>query len=160
MAAVGSATAAVLAEGNVVADLVPDRFVGEGLVEAFPPGPGRVLVVRAEVARDVVPAGLTELGWSVEVVAAYRTVAAAIGDEGRQAVGGADAVCFTSSSTVERFVGALGAEAVPPVVATIGPVTSATARRLGLSVTVEAVEHTTAGLAAALADHLAAERRG
>ncbi len=160
VAAVGSATAAVLAEGNVVADLVPDRFVGEGLVEAFPPGSGRVLVVRAEVARDVVPVGLAERGWSVEVVAAYRTVAAVVSDERRQAVAGADAVCFTSSSTVEHFVAALGVEAVPPVVATIGPVTSDTARRLGLSVSVEAAEHTAAGLAAALADHLAPDRPG
>jgi uroporphyrinogen III methyltransferase / synthase len=158
VAALGSATAAVLAQGNVVADLVPDRFVGEGLVAAFPAGSGRVLVVRAEVAREVVPVGLAQLGWSVEVVAAYRTVAAVVGDERRQAVAGADAVCFTSSSTVEHFVAALGLEGVPPVVATIGPVTSDTARRLGLSVSVEAVEHTAAGLAAALADHLAADR--
>ena len=157
VAAVGSATAAVLAAGNVVADLVPERFVGEGLVEVFPPGPGRVLLVRAEVARDVVPAGLAELGWSVEVVAAYRTVAAAIPEASGQAVRGADAVCFTSSSTVEHFVAAFGIEAVPEVVATIGPVTSATARRLGLTVAVEAPEHTVAGLASALADHLAAD---
>jgi len=139
---------------------VPERFVGEGLVEAFPdppggPGTGRVVLVRAEVARDVVPEGLAARGWSVEVVPAYRTVAADIAEPAREAVARADAVTFTSSSTVEHLVAAVGVDGLPPVVATIGPVTSATARRLGLAVAVEAPEHTTAGLVAALAEHLA-----
>ena len=107
--------------------------------------PGRVLLVRAEVAHDVVPDGLAAKGWTVQVVPAYRTVPAAVSDAGRQAVAGADAVTFTSSSTVEQFVAAFGLDAVPPVVATIGPVTSATVRGLGLRVAVEAAEHTTAG---------------
>ncbi len=154
VAAVGSATAAALAEGNVVADLVPERFVAEGLVEAFPPGPGRVVLVQAEVARDVVPVGLAERGWTVEVVPAYRTVAVAVSDADRQAIAGAHAVCFTSSSTVEHFVANVGLDAVPDLVATIGPVTSATARRLGLTVGVEATEHTASGLAAAVAQGL------
>jgi uroporphyrinogen III methyltransferase / synthase len=162
VAAVGSATAAVLAGGGIVADLVPDRYVGEGLVESFPPAPRppssstprRVLLVRAEVARDVVPDGLAAKGWSVQVAPAYRTVPAAVSDAGRQAVAGADAVTFTSSSTAEQFVAAVGLDAVPPVVATIGPVTSATVRGLGLDVAVEAVEHTTAGLVDALVAHL------
>ena len=160
VAAVGPGTAAALARGNIVADLVPERFVGEGLVEAFPdppggPGTARVVLVRAEVARDVVPEGLAARGWSVEVVPAYRTVAADISEPAREAVARADAVTFTSSSTVEHLVAAVGVDGLPPVVATIGPVTSATARRLGLAVAVEAPEHTTAGLVAALADHLA-----
>jgi len=90
----------------------------------------------------------------VEVAPAYRTVAATVSDADRQAVADADVVTFTSSSTVEQFVAAFGLGAVPPVVATIGPVTAATARRLGLRVAVEAVEHTTAGLVDALVAHL------
>jgi uroporphyrinogen III methyltransferase/synthase len=66
-------------------------------------------------------------------------------------------VTFTSSSTVERFVDAFGADAVPPVVASIGPVTSATARSLGLAVDVEAAEHTVTGLVDALIRHVEAE---
>ena len=72
----------------------------------------------------------------------------------RDLVGAADAVTFTSSSTVEHFVAAFGTDAVPGLVASIGPVTSATARSLGLTVDVEASEHTTAGLVAALVDHV------
>ena len=65
-------------------------------------------------------------------------------------VAGADAVTFTSSSTVRSFVDALGRDAVPPVVACIGPVTATTARELGVTVTVEAEEHTIPGLVAAV----------
>ena len=150
VAAIGPGTAAALAELRVVADLVPDRFVAEGMLEAFPPGPGRVLLARAEVARDVLPAGLAAAGWEVDVVDAYRTVAAPVAPEQLERVASADAITFTSSSTVERFVEAAGIGAVPPVVACIGPVTAATARRLGLEVHVEAQEHTIAGLVDAL----------
>ena len=72
----------------------------------------------------------------------------------RELVRAADAVTFTSSSTVEQFVAAFGTDAVPALVASIGPVTSATAGSLGLTVDVEAGEHTTAGLVAALVDHV------
>ena len=72
----------------------------------------------------------------------------------------ADAVTFTSSSTVEHFVAMAGTERVPPVVACIGPVTAGTARRLGLHVDVEAAEHTIDGLVAALADHFTGRSGG
>jgi uroporphyrinogen III methyltransferase/synthase len=71
-------------------------------------------------------------------------------DDTRAVVASAHIVTFTSSSTVTNFVGAFGRDAVPPVVASIGPVTSATAADLGLAVTVEATEHTIDGLLAAL----------
>jgi uroporphyrinogen III methyltransferase/synthase len=154
VAAIGPGTAAALAEIRIVADLVPERFVAEGLLEAFPSGPGRVLLARAEMARDVLPDGLVEAGWDVDVVDAYRTVAAPVSPDQIERVASADAITFTSSSTVERFVAAAGTDAVPPVVACIGPVTADTARRLGLDVDVEAGEHTIAGLVDALATFL------
>ncbi len=153
LAAIGPGTAAALADARLVADLVPERFVAESLLEAFPApdgGAGRVLLARAAVARDVLPDGLRERGWEVDVVEAYRTVPAQLDDDARGALRGADAITFTSSSTVEHFVAAAGAGAAPPVVAAIGPVTAATARRLGLDVAVEAEVHSIDGLVEAL----------
>ena len=77
MAAIGPGTAAVLAEAGISVDLQPRQAVAESLLEALgdPPTPGaRLLLARAEVGRDVLPDGLRSLGWSVDVVAAYRTV--------------------------------------------------------------------------------------
>jgi uroporphyrinogen III methyltransferase/synthase len=153
VAAIGPGTAAALAAGNVRADLVPPQFVAEALLDAMPPGPGRVLVARAEVARDVLPDGLRARGWEVEVVDAYRTVPATVTDDQRAGVAAADAITFTSSSTVDHAVAAFGTAGLPPVVACIGPVTAATARAHGLDVTVEASVHTVAGLVAALVAH-------
>ena len=154
IAAIGPGTAAALSDAHLVADLVPERFVAESLLDAFPDPPadgsGRVLLARAAVARDVLPDGLRERGWDVHVVDAYRTVPVDVTDERRALVAGADAITFTSSSTVEHFVAALGPDAAPPVVACIGPVTAATARDLGLEVTVESDVHTIDGLVAAL----------
>lgn len=164
VAAIGPGTAAALERYRVVADLVPERYVAEGLLEVFPDPPadrsasGRVLLARAEEARDVLPEGLRARGWHVEVAAAYRTVAATVDDAARARVRDADAITFTSSSTVSRFVAAFGADAVPPVVACIGPVTAATARELGVEVAVQADEHTIDGLVTALLAHLAPGR--
>ncbi|MGH9077522.1 MAG: uroporphyrinogen-III synthase, partial [Acidimicrobiales bacterium] len=172
IAAIGPGTAGALARYRLVPDLVPERAVGEGLVEAFPPAPGagpagpgggegdRVLLVRAATGRDVLPAGLSARGWDVDVVEAYRTVPARPGPALLAAAEGADAVCFTSSSTVTGLVEALGRAGVPPVVACIGPVTAATAREAGLQVTAVAREHTIAGLVEALCAALAAAPKG
>jgi uroporphyrinogen-III synthase len=146
VAAIGPGTAEALAAGNVVADLVPDRFVAESLLDAFADGPGRVLLARAEVARDVLPDGLRAKGWDVDVVDAYRTVAAELSPAQRDAVASADVITFTSSSTVDRYLDAMGSDAVPPVVACIGPVTAATARERGLIVDIEAEVHSIDGL--------------
>ncbi len=109
-----------------------------------------MLLARAAVARDVLPDGLRARGWDVDVVEAYRTQPTAISDEQRAAVADADVVTFTSSSTVDAFVDALGVDGHPPVVACIGPVTAATARAHGLPVTIEAPVHTIPGLLDAL----------
>jgi len=158
VAAVGTGTAEALAERRIVADLIPARFVAEGLLDDFPDPPtagGTVLLSTAAAGRDVLPEGLRARGWTVEVVDAYRTVAVEPDAVTLAEVEGADAVTFTSSSTVTNFIQAAGVERVPPVVASIGPVTSATARELGLTVTVEADPHTIDGLVDALVAALA-----
>jgi uroporphyrinogen III methyltransferase/synthase len=151
VAAIGPGTADTLAEGNVVPDLVPDRYVAEGLLESFPDGPGRVLVPRAAEARDVLPEGLRAKGWDVDVVEAYRTVHGRPDHDELAAVGRADVVTFTSSSTVRNFLAVC--DTVPPVVACIGPITADTAREHGLIVDVEADVHTIDGLVTALTAH-------
>jgi uroporphyrinogen III methyltransferase/synthase len=156
VAAIGPGTAEALVAGNVVADLVPPRFVAESLVEVFPrPRSGRrnLLIARAAVARDVLPEGLQAKGWEVDVVDAYETRAAIVDGSQLAAVARADVVTFTSSSTVERFLDAFGIDAVTGTVACIGPITAATARDRGLRVDIEAVEHTIDGLVHALVGH-------
>jgi uroporphyrinogen-III synthase len=147
VAAVGPATARAL---GVEADLVATTSIGEGLVEVFAEGHGSVLVVQAHEARPVVVAGLRSKGWQVESVVAYRTVPAPVGDAARRQVAEADAVLFTSGSTVRHFVAALGSASLPRVVVSIGPATTAVARQVGVSVTATASVHSLDGLIEAL----------
>jgi len=158
VAAVGTGTAEALARRGIVADLVPSRFVAEGLLEVFPAPPeggGKVLLAVAAGARSVLPEGLRAAGWRVEVVEAYRTVPVVPDADTVARIEAADAVTFTSSSTVTNLVDAVGVDGVPAVVASIGPITSATAVARGLTVTVEADPHTVDGLVAALVGALA-----
>jgi uroporphyrinogen-III synthase len=153
LAAIGPGTAEALASANLVVDLVPPRFVAESLLDALPaPGDtgGRLLLVRAAVARDVLPDGLRRKGWDVDVVEAYRTEQAPLAEEQAAAVAAADVVTFTSSSTVSNFLAAMADRPLPPAVAAIGPITAATAREHGLAVDVEAEVHTMDGLVGAL----------
>lgn len=153
VAAVGPGTAAALAAHGLPADLVPERSVAEGLVAAFPPGPGRVLAVQADQARLVLADGLRAKGWTVDAVVGYRTVPAAVAPDALDRAAVADAVTFTSGSTVRAYL-ATGA-AVPPVVVSIGPVTSDATRAAGLVVSREASPHTLDGLVEAVVDALA-----
>ena len=117
-----------------------------------------MLLPRAAVARDVLPNGLRQAGWEVDVVEAYRTHQATVSDVIVSAARAADAITFTSSSTVTNYLEAAGREAVPRVVACIGPVTAETARNAGLTVDVEAEVHTIDGLVDALVAALRATR--
>ncbi len=170
VAAIGPGTALRAAEAGLRVDLVPQRSIAEGLLEEFPAPPtgtawhggdtvqhraGRVVLARAAAARAALPEGLRAAGWEVSDVPAYRTVGAVLTAEQRYQVSQADAVVFTSSSTVTRLVEQVGPESIPAVVASIGPVTTATAARHGLVVTVEAAEHTIDGVIAALCRHAA-----
>ncbi|MCJ7436404.1 MAG: uroporphyrinogen-III C-methyltransferase [Acidimicrobiia bacterium] len=160
LAAIGPGTAAALEARGLRPDLIPDRFVAESLLEGFPaPGaPGEpVLLARAEQARDVLPEGLGERGYLVDVLAVYRTVPAEPDPSVVEQIraGKVDALTFTSSSTVTNFVDAIGELTGPqPLVISIGPVTSATASERGLRVDAEADPHTIEGLVRAVAEAL------
>lgn len=161
VACVGPSTAAVFEGSRLDVNVVAGRALAEGLVDALGPPRTtgeRLLLVQAEVARAALLDGMTDLGWRVNRVVGYRTVDAEPSADEVDAARGADAITFTSSSTVERFVRLAGVDAVPPVVISIGPVTSATAADLGLSVTAEADPHTLDGLVDAVVDWAAAGR--
>jgi len=156
VAAIGPATASVLTAGHLPPDLIPTTFVAEGLLAAFPPPPegrpGRVLLVRAEEARDTLPEGLRAAGWAVDVVAAYRTVAAPVPDDVRERADAADAVLFSSPSTVQQFVARVGTDRLrrpPPAGPTlfaIGPVTAEALVAAGLRADVVAERYDVTGL--------------
>jgi uroporphyrinogen III methyltransferase/synthase len=155
VAAIGPGTARRLHAHGIVADVVPERFLAEGLVEALAGVPvRRALVARAEEARDVLPDALLERGAEVEVTALYRTVIEPLEDSAREAVAAADYLTFTSSSTVTNFLSSFGT-GLPerrPRLVSIGPVTSATLREHGLEPDVEAARHDIDGLIDALVD--------
>jgi uroporphyrinogen-III synthase len=116
----------------------------------FPPGPGRVLLPQAAGARPVLADGLRAVGWTVAPVTAYVTVPAPLAPEEIEQARTADAITFTSGSTVTGFVAAAGVAGVPSVVVCIGPVTAAAALAAGIEVTAVAGEHTIDGLVATL----------
>jgi uroporphyrinogen III methyltransferase / synthase len=153
-AAIGDMTAAFLSGAGIHADVVPERSVAEGLVEALADEQldgRRVLIPSAETARDVLPNALRERGAEVDVVAVYRTVPETPSEETLEAASRADYVTFTSSSTVRNFADAIG-DRFPrgARVVSIGPATSASARELGIEVHVEAEQHDLDGLVDAL----------
>jgi uroporphyrinogen III methyltransferase/synthase len=159
VAAIGPGTARALAKRGVVADVVPERFVAEGLIEALGEvdvDGARVLLARAADARDVLPEYFERRGAEVDVVALYETVREQPSADGVEAARGADYVTFTSSSTVTNLIEALG-EGFPARarVVSIGPVTSEAARAAGLTVDVEAERHDLDGLLQALREDAA-----
>jgi uroporphyrinogen III methyltransferase/synthase len=154
VAAIGPGTARALASRGVSADIVPEKFVAEALVEALAAvevDGKRVLVPRAAEARDVLPEYFRQRGAEVDVVALYETVREEPDAEAIETAQAADYVTFTSSSTVTNLVDALG-ERFPSNarIVSIGPVTSGAAVEAGLSVDVEAERHDIQGLLAAL----------
>jgi uroporphyrinogen III methyltransferase/synthase len=170
VAAIGPGTESVLREHGIVADLVAKEFRGEGLASSILEGfgsrgqtRGKVLLLRALVARDALPTTLKAAGFEVDVVAVYETRPAPRAAIDALAAdleaGKIDVVTFTSSSTVRDLALALGPRArellSKSLVATIGPITADTAREHGLTVGVSADEYTVAGLLDALERHFA-----
>ncbi len=154
--AIGPATKAAVEAWHLKVDRMPKEYVAESLLEALAKDDlhgKRVLLPRAAVARDVVPVELTKRGAIVDVVEAYRTEAP---EDVKERVAEVLAkkphwITFTSSSTVKNFVDAAGAAALDGIkIASIGPITTATAKELGLRVDVEADPHTMQGLVAAI----------
>jgi uroporphyrinogen III methyltransferase / synthase len=154
VAAIGPGTAAELERHGIRADVVPERFVAEGLLEALSDVHGKsVLVARAAEARDVLPDGLRERGASVHVVPLYDTVAEPFSAEERRALEeDATYVTFTSSSTVRFFFDGGGMLADRVRVVSIGPVTSETLREHGIEPHVEAAQHDIDGLVTAIVE--------
>lgn len=154
VAAIGPGTARALAEHGVIADVVPERFVAEGLIEALADqevAGTRVLVARAAEARDVLPDALRERGAEVEIVALYETVREQPRAEEIEAAQSADYITFTSSSTVTNLTEALGDRFPAGArIVSIGPITSETIRASGREVDVEAKRHDIDGLLEAL----------
>jgi uroporphyrinogen III methyltransferase/synthase len=153
LAAVGPATADALAVAGVAADLVAWVHTASGLCDslvAAEPEGGRVLVPQAEAARPTLVDCLRAAGWSVEPVTVYRTVPASPTGDAVAAAATADVVTFASPSAHRAFLQLVGPEQMPPVVATIGPVTSDAVRAAGGDVDIEADPHSTAGLVDAL----------
>jgi uroporphyrinogen III methyltransferase/synthase len=159
---IGPRTGAALERYGLTPDLVAEEHVGEGLARDIlkTGSPRRVLLLRALTARDTLPNTLREAGATVDVVAAYETKPAAGVDARLRdllTTGAIDAILLTSSSTAESLVERLGPDAAKlltsVVIASIGPVTTATAERLGLTVAVTARTFTVDGLLDALERH-------
>ena len=167
-AAVGSATAESMRTHGIPPRLVPTDFRAEGLVEAFRqmnPGAGmRVLVPRAQRAREVFPDALRELGASVDVVPVYRTVPAVADEDvlARFHDATIDCVTFTSGAIAKAFIKALRDDGLDPdavkervVFASVGPVTTQALTALGYDADVEAKHSTMPELAEAIAEYYA-----
>ena len=172
--AIGPATARALADHGISADAVPPRYVAESVAETLlshgVTAGTKVMLLRASVARGVLPERLREAGAEVSVTAVYDTVTPEADDQAqdllaRLEAGEVDAVTFTSSSTVRNFrtqleaaAGSAGrADELLANVAclSIGPVTSQTAAELGISIAAEAQQYTIDGLVQTVRAHLA-----
>jgi uroporphyrinogen III methyltransferase/synthase len=161
IAAIGAATADKIREYRIQVDLIPKRFVAEGLIEAFEKESVEnltMLWVKAAESRDVISDGLTKLGAIVDDCIAYRTVPETedvTGARARLEEEGADMITFTSGSTVDHFfdLGIPWPEGC--VAASIGPVTSDTLRKKGMPPGIEARTHDIPGLVKAIEAYFA-----
>lgn len=158
VAAVGDSTAECLRDRGVDPDLVPESFHGDALLEAMRRSGvdgARILMPRAEVARETLPNGLRESGATVDIVPVYRTVPARPDSDvlSRLTAGEIDIVTFTSSSAVNNLVAMLDGRAehlASTRIACIGPVTARTVREHRLEPWVVATEHSVPGLVNAI----------
>ena len=161
LGAIGPATAEELARHGLRADLVPHEYVAEAILEQIGNVAGqRILLPRADIARETLAQGLRERGAIVDEIAVYRTVTIDANDPRAQQIRALierseiDAITFTSSSTVRGLVAALDhkSEIINQKfkIACIGPITAQAARDLGLRVDVIAKDYTIEGLVNAL----------
>jgi uroporphyrinogen-III synthase len=155
IAAIGPATQNAMEKRRVKVNVVPEQYVAESVVQCLRSEAAgkRILLVRAKVARDVIPEELRKAGAEVDVVEAYETVVPESSRARLRSLMTAPrraphVITFTSSSSVRNFAALLGnkpnLEGIK--LASIGPVTSATLRELGLQADIEASEYTIPGL--------------
>ncbi|MBI5789409.1 MAG: uroporphyrinogen-III synthase [Candidatus Schekmanbacteria bacterium] len=163
VAAIGPATAQALREHGLVADVVPAAFKAEVLLEALSPyvsAGDKVLLARAQIAREVLPEGLVRLGVEVDVAPVYKTRhVTEIPPEAQTAFqeGKVDILTFTSSATVHNFVLLVGKErfqalAKAAVVAAIGPITATTLQEYGINTYIQPETYTIPDMAATIID--------
>lgn len=161
IAAMGDATRRAVEAHSLKVEFTPSRYVGESFVEEFPDiePDTRILIARAQDAREIIPEELRKLGATVDVVPCYRTVMSSAEAADLRlllAAGQVDMITFTSSSTVRNLMQLLGEDeefsALPEQVkiASIGPITSKTASEMGLRVDIEAKVYTIPGLVEAI----------
>jgi uroporphyrinogen-III synthase len=170
VAAIGPATQREIEKQGVKVAVTPDRYVAEAVVEALTGRTEgkRVLLVRAKVARDVLPTELRKAGAKVDVAEAYETHIPKGAKEKLNRLFCNDSlrpdiVTFTSSSTATNFLALLEKDHWHGLreiwLASIGPVTSDTLRQAGFKPNIEAVEYTMEGLALAICKHVLTTHR-
>ncbi len=170
IAAIGPATKSAIEKRSLAVAVTPKEYVAESVVASLHRRVKgkRVLLVRAKIARDVIPRELRKAGGTVDVIEAYETVAPKSSQRRLHTVLNSKrkphAITFTSSSTVKNFVSLLGLRGARAALrkpapnhgvhaASIGPVTSATLREFGLPVDIEAKKFDIPGLVAAIVEH-------
>lgn len=153
--AIGKKTADAVESVGMKVDLVPDEFRAEAILEAIGDVKGKkIFIPRAKEARELLPEELKKMGASVDVVTAYRTVRpTGKKDDILKMIreSAVDMVTFTSSSTVTNFAGMFQKTELAEIqgklkVASIGPITSETAKKLGFTIDVMPGEYTIDGL--------------
>jgi uroporphyrinogen-III synthase len=150
LAAVGSTTAAALPR----CDLVADVQSAAGLLDVFPSGPGRVVVVQAVDAEDTMVLGLRKKTWEVVAISPYRTVSATPSADQRRAALAADAVLLASGSAARAWVEVFGVH-TPEIVVAIGEQTAAAAERAGLKISAISADHSMHGMLVTLSRYFA-----
>jgi uroporphyrinogen III methyltransferase/synthase len=159
---IGPATARQVESKGIRVDLVPEKFISEGILESFSGinlQGKKILIARAARARDVLPEGLKKSGAKVDVVTAYETINSGKKKDDLKALfkeNQVDVITFTSSSTVNNFVKIMGQNFSLPKdvkIACIGPVTAAAAKKAGFPVDIHQEEYTMEGLVGALINY-------
>ena len=168
IAAIGPATRKAIEQRGAKVDVVPKEYIAESVVRSLRAKVKgkRVLLVRAKVARDVIPQELRKAGADVDVIEAYETIVprssrTRLRSALKSAARRPHVVTFTSSSTAKNFAELLGAKRAGldgVLTSSIGPVTSATLRELGFKVDIAAKEFTIPGLVAAIVDEFVARK--
>lgn len=164
--AIGPATATAIQSEGLSVSIVPEKYVAESVVEALRGKItqfSRVLIVRAKVARDVLPNELQKMGARVDVIEAYETRVPEDAKERLEKLFNDPAsrphvITFTSSSTANNFLGLMDENAraflAGVQLASIGPVTSETLKQAGFKPTIEAREYTMQGLVEAITEYV------